>query len=302
MKLHDNCQAAVDECLEKKRFAISWLRPEEKTFDLHLHTCHEIYFSISGAKNFLIESETYPVEPGDVIFVKQLESHCVTKLEEAKHERITILIHPEYLQEISSADTDLTRCFEANTIPSGHRLSLDKEAQQTFRFLIQKLATASGYGEDLQESATFVELLLLLNKRLFETNEEEKKPNFQYDEKAAEILDYINANLAEELTIDSLASHFYLSKSYLCRIFTQFTGTTINKYISARRISVAKRHLAEGETAITASRLAGFKDYSNFHRSFMKTLGLTPKAYQTLTLKYVGMQESDDNFPTKVED
>lgn len=299
MILHDNCQAAIDECLETKRFAISRLRPEEKTFDLHLHNVHEIYYSISGARNFIIESESYPVEPGDVFFVKRFESHCVTKLDEDNHERITIIVHPDYLQKLSSTETDLTHCFDVSEEEGGHRLSLARDAQQTFRFLIQKLSTISGYGEDLQETATFVELMLLLNKQLQEESAAEpKKPDFAYNERTAEILDYINDNLSENLTLENIANHFYISKSYLCREFSRFTGTSINKYLAARRISVAKRYLAEGETALTASRLAGFKDYSNFHRTFINTLGVTPKKYQTLSQQHVLSQESDEDFPT----
>ncbi len=294
MILHYDCQAAVEECLENRRFAIARLRPEEKTFDLHLHNLHEIYFSIAGAKKFLIESESYPVEPGDVFFVKQFESHCVTQLDEVSHERISISVHPEFIQRFSTPATDLSLCFENK---EGHRLSLDKDAQTTFQFFIQKLSAASGYGQDLQETATFIELLLFLNQKMLEAqNADEKKTVFVYDEKAAEVLDYINRHLADDLTLDGIAARFYMSKSYLCRIFNQFTGTTINKYISARRISVAKNLLHTGESAMDACKLSGFNDYSNFHRAFTRTLGVTPKKYQTLSMQHALNHEAHYDF------
>ena len=76
-----------------------------------------------------------------------------------------------------------------------------------------------------------------------------------------------------------LASHFYLSSSYLCRIFKDSTGTTINQYITAKRISRAKVLLAEGHPVAETGSLCGFGDYSNFLKSFTRAVGVSPKKY-----------------------
>ena len=98
-----------------------------------------------------------------------------------------------------------------------------------------------------------------------------------------EILDYINQNLAENLSISMLAAHFYLSNSYLCKIFKTATGTTINRYITAKRISQAKAMLAEGYSVAETGSLCGFGDYSNFLKSFTKVVGISPKKYASFT-------------------
>ena len=74
-----------------------------------------------------------------------------------------------------------------------------------------------------------------------------------------------------------LAASFFLSESYICRIFKQATGTTINQYITAKRISRAKILLAEGRTVTEACSLCGFGDYSNFLKSFTRAVGISPK-------------------------
>ena len=75
------------------------------------------------------------------------------------------------------------------------------------------------------------------------------------------------------------AFHFYLSSSYLCRIFKDSTGTTINQYITAKRISRAKVLLAEGHPVAEDSSLCGFGDYSNFLKAFTKIVGISPSKY-----------------------
>ena len=98
-----------------------------------------------------------------------------------------------------------------------------------------------------------------------------------------EILSYINLNLTEELTISGLADHFFLSPSYLCKIFKDSTGTTINKYITARRITKAKSLLSDGCSVTDTCSLCGFHDYSNFLKSFTRAVGISPKKYACKT-------------------
>lgn len=89
----------------------------------------------------------------------------------------------------------------------------------------------------------------------------------------------MNQNLTQELTIQNLASHFYLSPSYLCKIFKSETGTTINRYITAKRITHAKALLAEGYSVTDVCPMCGFNDYSNFLKAFTKAVGISPKKY-----------------------
>ncbi len=86
------------------------------------------------------------------------------------------------------------------------------------------------------------------------------------------------------LTIEDLSEHFYLSSSYLCRIFKSATGTTINKYITAKRITIAKALLTDGYTVNEACERCGFRDYSNFLKAFTRAVGISPKKYSQMLL------------------
>lgn len=58
-----------------------------------------------------------------------------------------------------------------------------------------------------------------------------------------------------------------------------YTGTTINKYVTARRISIAKALLAEGKNVSEVYGSVGFNDYSSFLKAFVKLVGVSPKKY-----------------------
>ena len=97
-----------------------------------------------------------------------------------------------------------------------------------------------------------------------------------------DIIKYINENITDRLQISIIAAHFYLSDAYVCRAFKAQTGTTINKYITARRITIAKQYLAKGSTVLNACEKSGFRDYTNFVKAFTKLVGISPKKYEKL--------------------
>jgi len=266
--------------MENRRFAIAHLYSDEKTMGMHIHDCYEIYYSISGGKQFLIDNRFYKVEPGDSFFINQYESHHLTQIDQEIHERIVLSIHPEYLKKLSSPATDLSFCFLYRNHGNEHRLSLSPEEQKRFQYYIHCICDTDGYGQELLEEAYFIELMVFLNriyqKNLLKKGQTERLSNHQ---EVDSIISYINQNIKNPLTLEELSEHFYMSPSYLCRIFKSATGTTIGKYIIAKRITLAKSLLSAGATVKETCEKCGFNDYSNFLKSFTKAVGISPKKY-----------------------
>lgn len=284
MKEENSCKASIKNCLEQRYFSIARLYKEEKTMDIHIHDCYEIYYSISGGKQILIHNKLYDISPGDLFVINQYESHHVSKVDMA-HERIVISIHPEFLKSISSDKTDLSYCFTNRSENSNHKISLNKEQQQHFLYFINKIIATNGYGSDIIEYASFLELITLLNGIYIANNNlHVDDHSYKYNQQVQEIITYINENITEPITIDYLANHFYLSPSYICRIFKSATGTTINKYISARRITIAKSLLANGTNVNEVCEKCGFNDYTNFLKTFKNAVGISPKKYSTFSI------------------
>lgn len=279
MKELFSCKQAMESCSLTHTFAIAHLYREEKTMDMHIHDCYEIYYSISGGKQFLIDQEFYAIEPGDIFVINQYESHKLTQIDSMIHERIVLSIHPEYAKMLSTSETNLDACFSNRPRNFSHKISFTKEQQQRFLYLINKITNAGGYGQDIIEQSAFMELLLLINTAVFAACDALPQTDFVYNKQVDDILTYINQNIASPISVKDLASQFFLSESYICRIFKSSTGTTINKYITARRISIAKTLLSNGISVMEAYEKSGFTDYSNFFKAFTKTVGISPKKY-----------------------
>ena len=281
MKEFSSCKLAIQSCLETKSFAVAHLYNDDKPMDMHIHDCYEIYYSISGGKQFLIDNRFYDIQPGDIFFINQYESHYLSQLDRAVHERFVLEIHPDFLTSLSSEQTDLNLCNHFRSDELSHKLHLTEEEQNRFRYFVHKLAGLSGYGSDLEDRAVFTELMVFLNRIFYQRTEsrreEEEVPS--YHTQVDEILSFINQNISSPLSIEDLSGHFFLSSSYLCRIFKAATGTTINKYITAKRITVAKSLLSSGYSVTETCERCGFNDYSNFLKAFTKAVGISPKKY-----------------------
>ena len=285
MTIYDSCQPAIQSCLGTRTFALAWMYSDEKTMDMHIHDCYEIYFSISGGKQFLIDRRLYDVDPGNIFFINQFESHHLTQVDAAAHERIVISIHPEYLKRLSTTQTDLSYCFTCRDTPFGHKIMLSKEYQKRFTFFIHKLSESRDYGQDIIDRAVFQEMMACLNYIFISCcNGNMEMPATQmltsaHYEEIDELLSFINQHLAEDLSMPVLASRLHFSSSYLRKLFKDATGTTITRYIIAKRISMAKLLLSDGHSVTETSILCGFQDYSNFLKTFTKMVGVSPKKY-----------------------
>lgn len=276
----NSCKAAMQTAVSKRYFAVAHLYKDEKAMDMHIHDCYEVYYSISGGKQFLIDNKLYPIEPGNLFVINQYESHYLAQIDQAVHERIVLSIHPEFIRQMSTEQTDLEYCFKNRPAGFSHKLQLTKEQQKRFLFFINKLTTSNDYGCDLIERAVFCELFIMINS-ICHTGEQmpAEDTGNTYNAQVDDILSYINNNINQPISIANLASRFFISESYICRIFKSTTGTTINKYITARRISIAKSLLAEGIGVTEVCERCGFNDYSNFLKSFSKSVGISPKKY-----------------------
>ncbi len=280
MKELNSCKAAMAQSIENKYFSVAHLYKDEKAMEMHIHDCYEVYFSISGGKQFLIDNQVYDIEPGDLFLINQYDSHYLTQIDKELHERIVIMIDPDYMKSISTAETNLDACFQERSDSFSHKISLSQEQQSRFLYFINKIVTSNGYGHDLIERSTFTELFVMINKIVHEREKQidTEKPS-TYNDQVDAILSYLNNNIQYPISIGDLSKQFYISESYICRIFKSATGTTINKYMTARRISIAKSLLAEGIGVSEVCERCGFSDYSNFLKAFTKSVGISPKKY-----------------------
>jgi YesN/AraC family two-component response regulator len=94
-------------------------------------------------------------------------------------------------------------------------------------------------------------------------------------------MEYIRQNYDHKMSLDDIAQHVYLSRSYLSSLFREETGQTLFFYINQVRVEKSKLFLMDPSFSLAeAAALCGFEDQSYFTKVFRKHTGLSPKQYR----------------------
>jgi AraC family transcriptional regulator len=95
------------------------------------------------------------------------------------------------------------------------------------------------------------------------------------------VVDFIEENLAENVSLAKLAALVQLSPYHFCRAFKQSFGVPPHRYHTRRRIDRAKALLANPSESVTHIGMTiGFSETSSFTAAFRKTSGMTPTEYR----------------------
>lgn len=96
-----------------------------------------------------------------------------------------------------------------------------------------------------------------------------------------DIARYVEAHYREEVSLQDIASHFFLSREYISRKFKQEFGVTMSDFLSRIRIDKAKVLLRN--TPLRISQIAesvGYRDENYFSKVFKKQEGVRPGEYR----------------------
>ena len=96
-----------------------------------------------------------------------------------------------------------------------------------------------------------------------------------------QILDYIQANYAQDLDNRTLAEQFGYHPNYMSRLILERTGSSLHQYLLRIRIQNALYWLQNSDLPISEiAQQVGFKNVSYFSQYFKKCTGYSPSAFR----------------------
>lgn len=248
-------------------------------FEYHYHDFNKIIIFISGSVTYLIEGKAYRLKPWDILFVSSSEVHKPIIDPAALYERMVIWVNPGFLEKHSD-ECSLFTCFSLTGERNSNLLRLDNSLLKDVKFILSKLEDAcrsNGFGSAILKNSLFLQLLVTLTREWLGTGEGNETNDIITDENIQKLLEYINMNINEDLSINTLAASFYLNRYHLMHKFKQQTGYSVHSYILQKRLIKADTLIKSGIPATQACEQSGFNDYSSFVRAFKKMFGLSPK-------------------------
>ncbi|MDO4269339.1 MAG: AraC family transcriptional regulator [Eubacteriales bacterium] len=240
---------------------------------MHSHdSLCEILLVYRGFGNYMIRSQTYPIQAGDILFYNQGESHEVRSMSD---------------QEIG------TYCFgvsdlRLNGLETNHIIPSDsypvRPAGAMFDFLSQlcehayQLLDSGGFGKAAAQCLTAA---LLLIAHQLEVEPRMAMGSEQDTRMSDRIRDYLDRHFTEPLTLKTLAAAFQCSEPYISHLFKKTTGYSPIQYVIRRRIGLAQTYLVSSDyTATQIATLVGYDNTNYFNTIFTKVVGVSPIRYK----------------------
>lgn len=132
-------------------------------------------------------------------------------------------------------------------------------------------------GEELQAQSR----LALIRERLLQQLVRRVAPPTQRRDPglAARLRELLDARAPDGVTLQEAAGLLNADPAHLVRAFTREHGLPPHRYLTGRRVDLARRLLLEGRRPAEVATAAGFYDQSHLTRHFRRMLGTSPARY-----------------------
>jgi len=237
---------------------------DDLSFKSHSHNMVEVYYFLRGNARFVVEGNIFPLERGNILVMASGQTHNLLLEPSVAYERMALLIDP------AAAPTEYEALSEQ--IYNGvNFFALDKREQMWFE---ENFSIITKTPEDMQKRLVYSfasTIFALLSTKLTRAD----TPHI-HDDMIKKTINYINKNLYNELSLDTIANALYCSRVTLNRKFREIMGCTVWEYVIRRRIYSARQQLFLSGSVTDVYEKSGFNDYSSFFRAYKKVIGVSP--------------------------
>lgn len=250
----------------------------------HFHDTYELYYLLEGERYYFIDQETYLVKSGDVVLIRPNQIHKTSCAGTPRHERILLQIEESMVEPF-------LRVCQAGTMEELFHLGAaviktDREEERQIQSLMEQLETELSVRQEFQKGAAgllVTRLVLLLFRCRQKTSWYQEPETVQTwkHQKVHEVAGYLMKYPETQESLSQLADRFYVSKSYLSRIFKEVTSFTVNEYKNISRIKKSQELLTGSRYSVTEiAEILGYETVTYYERVFKRYTGMTPLRYR----------------------
>ena len=250
----------------------------------HFHDTYELYFLLEGERHYFIEKQTYYVKTGDMVLINREQVHKTSQAGSKKHDRILLQLSGRVLEPwLKSAGLySLERIFDDYY---GVTRLTEKEWDEIKELLLgiseEMIHRRERYEVMVRLKLSQILLMVCRSRKKNLLKEMPQTVQTAKHGKVHEVAEYLTLHCETGESLEELSESFFISKSYLSRIFREVTGFSVNEYRNLARVRKARELLAGSGYSITEiSEILGFDSVTYFERVFKKHTDMTPLKYR----------------------
>ncbi len=259
-----------------------WYNNDQGTYSSHHHSAMEIIVCIENQCIIQANGMAYRLNVGDVLFVPPHMLHEL--IFEEFGVRFIFLVDIEILktyQDIRILGPLFMNPFlcTPSTQPQVYRGIYDGLIRMT------EIYFANNAFWEVRIYSLLLETMALIGETFFVSNKlgdsvlSEAK-HWEYFGKFSALLDYIDANYGQDLTLDQAARYAGFSKYHFARLFKVYTNTTFYNYLCHKRVQAAQTLLSTNISITDIAIRVGFNNTTSFCRCFKKFTNCSPTEYR----------------------
>lgn len=249
---------------------------------IHAHPFMEILYCHSNSDAAcLVDDRRYILQRGDIVVIPPGVPHSVSTPPDSQnpYTGYTLWLSVKYLETLA----ELFPFFVAEQLAPEYHLrtagTVWEYLGELFRGLyLEKTMAHPGWESALSGIST---VLLTQIARMLKQKSQQAAPPSKED-LLEQVLVYLNSNLSQKITLDDIASRFWVSSSTISHLFTKSLGISFYKYVTQRRLTEAKNLIREDLPMEQVALKVGFGDYSAFYRAFRQEYHCSPREYQKI--------------------
>lgn len=235
-----------------------------------------ILFVINGNLEVETNSRYYSLEENDLLILNRnqlyqlrgTEENCVLMLNitDSFVNRYYPMYHNRRFQ-----------CY-SREVEMGREMMIDKNRKLLAEMMISYLRKDEIYQLEIQRSICQILLNLIRNFSIEGTIIERIDTN---DQRLTEVIEYIERNYDQPITLEEMAQRTYLSTAYLSRYFKQKMGIGFSRFLMNIRLNHSLKDLLYTTDSISQISLKnGFPNTKSFTNLFKDVYGVTPSEYR----------------------
>lgn len=239
----------------------------------HWHNCIEIFLVLSGKLTITVDNETYHLLEDDIILINTDQIH---EIQSNDNVVVALQINPSYYKKGLESGAS----FLCNSAAYHNKLKFT-ELKRIIAKIIYINYNDKEDNELLIISFSY-QLMLELVKNFKNLEDKNSSAATKSLQRLGDIIQYLNDNYMENITLEQVAEREYLSPSYLSHFFKLNMGVTFFNYLTGIRMNHAVNDLLN--TNLTIEQIAannGFANSRYFVNAFKKQYGKLPRHFRS---------------------
>ncbi|MGO4538236.1 AraC family transcriptional regulator [Paenibacillus sp. 2TAB19] len=247
----------------------------------HFHSTYEIFYLMSGNREFFIKDRTMQIDEGDVIIISPNILHRTINAAMPKHERLIVNISESYMAAVNRSYMELLQPLLSKEYMVIKCSLHDQLSIKSLSHQIMQEMQDQKPGFEMYMQTLVIQLLIICCRHVRQDSKGHWESPSLMHETISNIVKYINSHYGQELSLHLLAEKFYVSPYYLSRTFKEATGFTFVEYLNSVRVKEAKKLLEQSgmKVGMIAAKV-GFGSVTHFGRVFKSVTGYVPLHYR----------------------